>query len=364
MKISAKQATAIIDSLKDVIEHDINFINLKSIIIASSDKSRIGEFHEGSQKVIESRETMIIESDDEYRGTKAGINLPVLFDDDIVAVIGITGKYQEVKKFSDVIRKLTEILIKEFYYRDQIEIRRENERYLVELMINNLESSESIRNIANSLDITLEQLDRLVIIKLQEKEHKYENMRNLIFNSIRKRLDKSELIVNSHGDYVLLLGDTDVKKLNKIKEYITSKYSIGLSVGMSESMNDVSEIYYQYLNTNRIVQIAHKTERFEIVKLGDFDLELILLNIDDSIKATYLKKVFQDIDKDTLIRWTEMLMVFSRNNGSINATSEELYVHKNTLQYRLKKVKEITGYDPRKLRDFTILYLAILLYKQ
>jgi len=59
-----------------------------------------------------------------------------------------------------------------------------------------------------------------------------------------------------------------------------------------------------------------------------------------------------------------MLMVFSRNNGSINATSEELFVHKNTLQYRLKKVKEITGYDPRKLRDFTILYLAILLYKQ
>jgi len=364
MKISAKQATAIIDSLRGVIKHDINFINLKSIIIASSDKSRIGDFHEGSQTVIKSQETMIIESDDEYRGTKEGINLPVLFDDDIVAVIGITGKYEDVKKFSDVIRKLTEILIKEFYYRDQTEIRRENERYLVELMINNLESSESIRNIANSLDITLEQLDRLVIIKLQEKEHKYENMRNLIFNSIRKRLDKSELIVNSHGDYILLLGDTDVKKLNKIIGYVTSKYSIGLSVGMSESMSDVSEIYYQYLNTNRIVQIAHKTERFEIVKLGDFDLELILLNIDDSIKSTYLKKVFQDIDKDTLKQWTEMLMVFSRNNGSINATSEELFVHKNTLQYRLKKVKEITGYDPRKLRDFTILYLAILLYKQ
>lgn len=59
-----------------------------------------------------------------------------------------------------------------------------------------------------------------------------------------------------------------------------------------------------------------------------------------------------------------MLIVFSKNDGSINLTSKELYIHKNTLQYRLKKIKELTGYDPRKLRDFSILYIATLLYRQ
>lgn len=104
--------------------------------------------------------------------------------------------------------------------------------------------------------------------------------------------------------------------------------------------------------------------RFEIVDLNAFDLELILLDINPSIKKTYLHKVFGGVDEDNLSQWSEMILSFAWNNGSINATSKELYIHKNTLQYRLKKVHDVTGYDPRKLRDFTILYLAILLLKQ
>ena len=57
-------------------------------------------------------------------------------------------------------------------------------------------------------------------------------------------------------------------------------------------------------------------------------------------------------------------MVLGKNDGSISETSKELIIHKNTLQYRLKKVKDMTGYDPRKLKDFTIVYLATLLYNQ
>ncbi len=364
MKISSKQANNIVNSLYGVIDHDINFINLDGIIIASSDKFRIGSYHEGSKKVMETHEIVIIHKDNEYKGTKVGINLPVTFNEEIVAVIGITGQYEDIKKFSTVIVKLTEILIKEFYYRDQREIKQENVRYLVELIINNLESTESILQKAKSLDINLDSIKRLVIIKLQEKNHRFSNMRQQIFNSINKRIESEELIVNSQGDYVLFLYKTNIKELEKIKEYITVKYSIELSVGVSEDISKVSEIYFQYLNTNRIVTLAHRTNRFEIVKLSDFDLELILLDLNEEIKTTYLEKVFGRVSNQVLDQWTDMLMVFAQNDGSINTTSEKLFIHKNTLQYRLKKVKEVTGYDPRKLRDFTILYLATLLYKQ
>ena len=364
MKISASQANTIVESLRDVIDHDINFIDINSIIIASSDRNRIGDFHEGSSQVFESKQPVIIYTDDEYEGSKAGINYPVTFNDEIVAVIGITGQYEDIKKFSSVIVKMTEILIKEFYFRDQRELRHENERYLVEVIINNLESTESVLQIASTLNINLSSIRSLAIIKLQEKEHKFPNMRKLMFDSIKRRLDSDELIVNNQGDYVLLLNKTDKEKMKKIKAHITGKYEMGLSIGFSETISSVDEIYYQYLNTNRIALLAQKMSRFEIVMLSDFDLELILLDLDESIKSTYLDKVFGNVKKDTLQQWSEMLMSFSWNDGSINATSEELFIHKNTLQYRLKKIKEVTGYDPRKLRDFTILYLATLLYNQ
>ena len=364
MKISSKQASNIVNSIYGVIDHDINFINLDCTIIASSDKNRIGDFHEGSKVVYETGETVIIYNDDEYISAKAGINYPVTFNNEIVATIGVTGKYEDIKKFSSVIVKMTEILIKEVYFRDQRELQQENERYLVELVVNNLESAESILKKAQTLNINLDGFKRVAVIKLQEKEYKFSNMRQLVFNSIKRRIDSSELIVNYQGDFILLLRETSMNQLKQIKEYITSKYSLEIVVGYSEEMLSFDDIYYQYINTNRIALLAHRMGRYEIVSLNAFDLELILLDLDKSIKDTYLQKVFGGVDKDTLKQWNEMLMSFAWNNGSINATSKELYIHKNTLQYRLKKIKEITGYDPRKLRDFTILYLATLLHKQ
>lgn len=364
MKISAKQASNIVDSLFGVIDHDINFIDLDSIIIASSNPERVGDFHEGSKLLYETGKPIIITDDNQYVGTKAGINYPVTFDNEIVATIGITGQYEEIKRFSSVIVKMTEILIKEVYFRDQRELQQENERYLVELIVNKLESKESILKKAHSLGIDMEGFQHLAVIKLQEKEYKFTNTRQLMFNSIKRRLDSKELIVNYQGDFILLLRETDIHKVKQIKEYITSKYDLEVVVGYSEHIVDFDAIYHQYQNTYRIALLAHRMSRFEIVDLNAFDLELILLDINPSIKKTYLHKVFGGVDEDNLSQWSEMILSFAWNNGSINATSKELYIHKNTLQYRLKKVHDVTGYDPRKLRDFTILYLAILLLKQ
>ncbi len=364
MKISSKQASIIVESLRDVIEYNINFINTDSIIIASTDRNRIGDFHEGSKKVFETKKSLIIYDDDRYLGAKAGINHPVTFNDEIVAIIGITGKFEDVKKFSSVIVKMTEILVKEIYFRDQRELRLENERYLIDLLVNDLENTNAILKKAEALHIDLEDTKRIVIIKLEEKKYKYQNMRKLIFDSIKRRLKSNELIVNYHGDFILLLNESKFDDLKMIKQYITKKYGVDLIVGYGENFSSLADFSINYQKVLRIVTLSFKLNNFEIVTLNDFDLELILLNLDESIKTTYLGKVFGKVDENTLEQWSKMLLVFAKNNGSINLTSDELFIHKNTLQYRLKKVKEITGYDPRKLRDFTILYLATLLLNQ
>lgn len=364
MKITAKQAMNIVDSLRDVINHDINFIDLNSIIIASSNINRIGDYHEGSSLVFERKETLIIHDDNKYEGAVAGINLPVRFDNEIVAVIGITGQYKEIEKFSDVIVKMTEILIKEFYFRDQRELRQENIRYIVELIVNNLEQPNQILKKAHSLNIHLEDVNKVAVLKLQQENDNVSQTRRLMHSSIKHRLGSKEVVVNYQGDYILLLDETDKHKLNNIMSYVSSKYNVNISVGFSNRVQQFEDIYNEYINAQKIADLALKMGRYEIVTLSDFDLELILLDLDENIQTTFLNKVFDGVDDETLDQWHDMLMAFSRNNGSINGASEELYIHKNTLQYRLKKVKELTGYDPRNLRDFTVLYLATLLRNQ
>ena len=57
----------------------------------------------------------------------------------------------------------------------------------------------------------------------------------------------------------------------------------------------------------------------------------------------------------------ETLMVFLDNGSSVEATSRALFVHANTVRYRLKRIQEVTGYSPTDARDAYVLRLALTL---
>jgi sugar diacid utilization regulator len=57
----------------------------------------------------------------------------------------------------------------------------------------------------------------------------------------------------------------------------------------------------------------------------------------------------------------ETLMVFLDNNSSVEAAGRSLFVHANTVRYRLKRIQEVTGYSPTDSRDAYVLRLALTL---
>ena len=62
--LSRKTAQKIVDTVKDVCGHDINFINTDGIIFASTNEIRIGEFHEIGKKVIDTKEIIDLETNE------------------------------------------------------------------------------------------------------------------------------------------------------------------------------------------------------------------------------------------------------------------------------------------------------------
>jgi sugar diacid utilization regulator len=57
----------------------------------------------------------------------------------------------------------------------------------------------------------------------------------------------------------------------------------------------------------------------------------------------------------------ETLMVFLDNGSSVEAAARNLFVHANTVRYRLKRIQEVTGYSPTDARDAYVLRLALTL---
>lgn len=111
--LSRKTAQKIVDTVKDVCGHDINFINTDGIIFASTNEIRIGEFHEIGKKVIDTKEIIEVESDDSFYGTQKGVNIPIVYNHEIIAVIGISGLPDAVRQYAVLAQKITALLLRE-----------------------------------------------------------------------------------------------------------------------------------------------------------------------------------------------------------------------------------------------------------
>ena len=88
-------------------------------------------------------------------------------------------------------------------------------------------------------------------------------------------------------------------------------------------------------------------------------LELVLSCVPTERKNEYIGKIFKGCSHDEIKEYITMLNLYFKTEGSIQKTSELMYVHKNTLQYRINKLKEISGYDVRKPGESAALYIAM-----
>ena len=78
----------------------------------------------------------------------------------------------------------------------------------------------------------------------------------------------------------------------------------------------------------------------------------------------FLQEVFkrgsiENLDQETLFT----IQKFFENNLNVSETSRKLYVHRNTLVYRLEKIKKITGLDLREF-DHAIVFKVAMMVKQ
>ena len=73
----------------------------------------------------------------------------------------------------------------------------------------------------------------------------------------------------------------------------------------------------------------------------------------------FKKNPLETHDEDTL----ETINKFFENNLNVSETSRKLYVHRNTLVYRLEKIKKITGLDLREFDHAIVFKIALMVKK-
>ena len=111
--VNRSLAEQIVNTIKDVCNHDINFIDCSGIILASTNPARIGTFHEIGLKAAQTGTSIEVTENDSFSVTQKGINMPLYHEGRILAVIGITGVPDQIRKYAYLAERITNLLIRE-----------------------------------------------------------------------------------------------------------------------------------------------------------------------------------------------------------------------------------------------------------
>ncbi|WP_147535134.1 CdaR family transcriptional regulator [Bacillus marasmi] len=360
-------AQEIVNRTMKIINRNINVMNEKGVIIGSGDKTRIDSIHEGAVRVIATQSGFeISETDAELlHGVKAGINLPINFRDQVVGVIGITGPPEEIRNYGELVKMAAEMILQQAVLINEM---RWDERLKEELISQLLQGTESVNPLylerVNRLDINLA-IPRVAIILSTENQSKG-------YKWIHDKREKDDLYV-MHSEYIVLLKKVDLKQaewnytntLNQLEKWVAElekhqqlrcKMAIG---GYRQGIKGISESYQEAvytLNVGEKIDPDKSIYFYEDYKLPIFLARANQHKIGEEI-GPYFQQIKQHDKKGELL---ETLRVYIEENGDVNKVAGRLFIHRNTLRYRLEKITDLTNKDPRKVKDLLVLYLSIL----
>ncbi|WP_295295198.1 sugar diacid recognition domain-containing protein [uncultured Brachyspira sp.] len=362
MSIDEKIARKLLKEIMDNINYEvnINIMNEYGEIIASGDEKRIGKIHLGALDVIRNAKSMeyfdYIDNDTE--SSKPGVNIPLFINNEIIGVVGVTGNPKEIKLIANMVKMLTEILI-----RREIDI---DKQILKQTTLNNYIYkiiSKDCHNYVSSINIWAENnnysfdIDRNVCLLKIENNGKYDmyKISEYLINKLQniKYFYKQDIITYIGNKQFIIIKSFNSKEKIQDKKKIINYFFTSLRNEINIDIkffamcgcivNNLEDMHKSFEQANFLFNyIAHTNNNTYFIE--DYMLEYIILNEGYFSSYMILKNTLNIINKN--IAFKETIITMSNCDMNINKTCEKLFMHRNTILYRMKKIKEILGLDP------------------
>lgn len=183
---------------------------------------------------------------------------------------------------------------------------------------------------------------------------------------IRQLYTEQDIISLVYGDNIVMIGAFDEieEHAESIKESIISDLYCRCYVSYGNIIYEVKGIGKAYEEAKECLLLGKKFDiKQETFSYNKMLFEKIVHNIDNRVKQELLEKFnnkFNLFDSE-LINTIEEFVDCGLN---ISDAARKLYVHRNTLIYRLDKIYKETGFDIRDFKEATVFIIAFLVWKE
>ena len=183
------------------------------------------------------------------------------------------------------------------------------------------------------------------------------------------------------NDFVLSVGDDDVALIHQMPEGACGKDLEKVAASIEEALRvDGESTVFVGIGTLalhlRDLAKAYKEAQIAIEVGKVFDTERYVINYENlgigrliyqlptTLCEMFLQEVFKKNPIDALDQETLFTIYkFFENNLNVSETARKLFVHRNTLVYRLEKIKKLTGLDLREFDDAITFKVALMVKK-
>ena len=344
----------IVHQMKDAIDRTIGVIDETSVVIACSELGKIGEVNESVNSETLSSTAPFVVNGYTYRsfGSNAKYDYAVF----------VQGTDEYAQKYAQLL-SVSFASIKQYY-----DEKYDRSNFIKNVILDNILPGDIYLK-ARELHFNSEVSRVCLLIKIVSKTDvsAYDIVQNLF-------PDKSkDFVININEVEIALVKeikpDTESRDLEKlassISDTLSSEFYTHCVVGIGTTVTGIKDLARSFKEAQSALEVAKvfDTDR-TIVSYDNLGIARLIYQLPTTLCEMFLKEVFkrgsiESLDQETLFT----IQRFFENNLNVSETSRNLFVHRNTLVYRLEKIKKLTGLDLREFEDAIVFKVALMVKK-
>lgn len=340
--------------MKDAVDRVIGVIDENGVIISCSELIKIGEIRQEVRDEMAYTTDAVVNNGYTYR--------PIVGGGKLEYIVFVEGEDKAAEKTSKLLA-ISLGNIKNLY-----DEKYDKGSFIKNIILDNILPSD-IYIKSKELHFNTEEMRIVFLIKFSGKTDMlpFEMLQNMF-------PDKSKDYVISAGERdIVLVKDikpgTDLKEIEKIAtniaDTLSTEFYTKVSIGISTVVDNIKDLARAYKEAQIALEVGKvfETEK-NIINYENLGIGRLIYQLPTTLCEMFLQEVFKKGSLESLDRETLMtIQCFFENNLNVSETSRKLFVHRNTLVYRLEKIRKLTGLDLREFEHAITFKVALMVKK-
>ncbi len=345
---------SVIHQMRDAVDRTIGVLDETGVIIACSELVKIGEVRQNAREDLAYSTDMVISGGYTYRPLAGGVKREY-----IVFVEGDDAEADKISRLLCVSLSNIKNLYDEKYDKGS---------FIKNIILDNILPSD-IYIKSKELHFNAEESRVVLLVRFMGKTDMmpFEMLQNMFPEKGR--------------DYVIGVGEHEVVLVKELKpgqdnrdmekvavnivDTMSSEFYTKVAIGVSTIVDNIKDLARAYKESQIALDVGKvfETEK-SVVSYENLGIGRLIYQLPTTLCEMFLQEVFKKGSLESLDRETLMtIQCFFENNLNVSETSRKLFVHRNTLVYRLEKIRKLTGLDLREFEHAITFKVALMVKK-